>query len=336
MPFDRDKIKQAASELAAKGVFIGTSSWKYEGWLGQLHTPERYAEAPRKSSKPSDQDWFPGLQVESPPPMPPKFDKDAFKRDCLCEYAEVFKTVSVDAGYYKFPAVEYLQGLASHVPDDFRFGFKVTDSITFKKYPYGERHGAKAGQANADFLNADLFATAFLKPCAEIRPKIGLLMFEFSTFRPGDYQHVGEFIAHLDAFLDKLPQGWPYGIELRNKDWLTSEYFGCLAQHGVTHVFNNWEAMPTVGEQMALPDSRTNPRRVAARFLLKPGRKYEHAVNLFEPYERVKEPNADARAAGKALIAEGRNAGPDRKSFYYMNNRLEGNALETITAMLEP
>lgn len=40
--FDREKMKQAAAELAAKGVFVGTSSWKYEGWFGQLYTPSRY------------------------------------------------------------------------------------------------------------------------------------------------------------------------------------------------------------------------------------------------------------------------------------------------------
>jgi hypothetical protein len=28
--FDREKMKQITSELAAKGVFVGTSSWKYE------------------------------------------------------------------------------------------------------------------------------------------------------------------------------------------------------------------------------------------------------------------------------------------------------------------
>ena len=35
------------------------------------------------------------------------------------------------------------------------------------------------------------------------------------------------------------------------------------------------------------------------------------------------------------LIAEGEAAGPERKTFIYVNNRLEGNALETISAMLE-
>jgi hypothetical protein len=34
--FDREKIKQAVAELAPNGVFVGTSSWKYEGWFWQL------------------------------------------------------------------------------------------------------------------------------------------------------------------------------------------------------------------------------------------------------------------------------------------------------------
>jgi hypothetical protein len=94
--------------------------------------------------------------------------------------------------------------------------------------------------------------------------------------------------------------------------------------------------MPAVGEQMALPGSRTNPDLVADRFLLKPGRKYEQAVKAFEPYDSIKEKNPEARAAGKALIEEGKAAGPKRRTFIYVNNRLEGNAIATIAAMLEP
>jgi glycerate-2-kinase len=87
---------------------------------------------------------------------------------------------------------------------------------------------------------------------------------------------------------------------------------------------------------MALPGSRTNPDLVAARFLLKPGRKYEQAVKAFEPYDSIKEENPEARAAGRALIAEGKAAGPKRRTFIFVNNRLEGNALATIGAMLQP
>ena len=122
---------------------------------------------------------------------------------------------------------------------------------------------------------------------------------------------------------------------MRNKHWLRDEYFGCLTRHGVTHVFNSWDAMPPVSEQMALPGSRTNPELIAARFLLKPGRKYEDAVKAFQPYDKTKEVNEDARKAGAGMIVEGERYEPRRKTYIYVNNRLEGNALETISAMLE-
>jgi uncharacterized protein YecE (DUF72 family) len=308
MPFDRDRMRMKAVELAAKGVFIGTSSWKYPGWFGQLYTPARYE--------------YRG-----------KVAKTRFERDCLGEYAEVFKTVCVDAAYYDFPRQEYLQRLSDQVPDDFRFGFKVTDAFTVRRFPNLPRFGAKAGQLNQDFLNADLFATAFLAPCEAIRGKVGVLMFEFSRFWPADYEQGRDFVGDLDAFLGKLPKGWPYAIELRNQHWLREEYFGCLAQHGVAHVFNSWSAMPSVNEQMALPGSRTNPELLAARFLLKPGRKYEDAVKAFQPYDKTKEVNPEARQSMAKLVQEGVIT-PRRKTYIYVNNRLEGNALATIEAML--
>jgi hypothetical protein len=115
---------------------------------------------------------------------------------------------------------------------------------------------------------------------------------------------------------------------------LQPDYFACLARRGVTHVFNSWDAMPSVSEQMALPGSRTNPKLAAARFLLKPGRNYEEAVKTFRPYDKVKEPYPEARESAKALIAAGKTTEPDRKTFICVNNRLEGNALETISAMV--
>ena len=311
MPFDREQIKAKAAELAIRGVFVGTSSWKYEGWLNQLYTPGRYEYRGKVAQK-------------------------RFEQNCLSEYSEVFKTVCVDAAYYTFPSEKYLEGLVSQVPSDFRFGMKVTDEITVKKFPNLPRFGIRAGRPNENFLNADLFNRAFLKPCEKIRQNIGVLMFEFSRFYPSDYEHGRDFVADLDRFLGNLPKGWPYAIEMRNKNWLAPEYFACLAKHGIAHVFNSWDAMPPVSEQMALPGSRTNPDLLAARFLLKPGRKYEEAVRSFQPYSAIKEVNQDARKAIAALIklALAATGGDLVKALIFINNRLEGNALETIAAVL--
>ena len=103
------KLQQAVQQLARTNIFIGTSSWKYSSWCGLLYDEQRYA--------------YRG-----------KFAETRFERDCLAEYAEVFKTVCVDAAYYKFPSERYLNGLVSQVPEDFLFTFKVTDDITLKRF----------------------------------------------------------------------------------------------------------------------------------------------------------------------------------------------------------
>src|SRR5271166_3812189 len=126
MAFDRTEFAKAVQALAADNVLVGTSSWKYDGWCGMLYDRGRYE--------------YRG-----------KFAETRFKRNCLAEYAEVFKTVCVDAAYYTFPRPEYLQKLAEAVPEDFRFGFKVTDAVTIKKYPNLARFGAMASKPNPDF-----------------------------------------------------------------------------------------------------------------------------------------------------------------------------------------
>ena len=305
MDFDAKAMKPKLNELANAGVFIGTSSWKYEGWMGQLYSPERYE--------------YRG-----------KVAKSRFEAGCLEEYAETFSTVCVDAGYYRFPSEKYIAGLAGQVPADFKFGFKVTDEITIRKFPNHPRHGDRAGKLNENFLRAPLFIEAFLGPLSPCREKIGVIMFEFSRFYSGDFEKGRDFVAALDDFLGKLPSGWQYGVEIRNQEFLKPAYFETLRRHGVAHVFNSWTAMPEVQNQMALEGSFTADF-FASRLLLKPGRKYEEAVNSFSPYREIKEVHTPARAAIKALV----DRNPKRPSYIFVNNRLEGNALATIAATIQ-
>ena len=195
MSFARQDLAERAASLAAQGVYVGTSSWKYPGWCGMIYDPVRYE--------------YRG-----------KFAEARFKRNCLAEYAEVFKTVCVDAAYYAFPSQQYLEGMVNQTPDEFVFGLKVTDAITLKKFPNLSRFGARAGKPNENFLNAELFVKGFLGPCEAVRSAIGVLLFEFSRFGPGDYEHGREFLADLDRFLGQLPAGWPYAVEMRNRNWL--------------------------------------------------------------------------------------------------------------------
>jgi uncharacterized protein YecE (DUF72 family) len=303
-------MQAITAKLAGEGVFLGTSSWRYPGWRGQLYTDDRYI--------------FSG-----------SFSETRFERLCLAEYAEVFKTVCVDAAYYRFPDQRFLDQLFPQVPEDFRFAFKVTDTITLKLFPNVPRSGLRAGQPNPDFLNANLFASGFLGPCEPFREQLALLIFEFSRFSPADFARGRDFVEALDTFLSRLPPGWNYGVEIRNRNFLQPEYFAALARRGVAHIYNSWQAMPPLSEQIALPGSRTSPKFFGARLLLKPGRKYEEAVKLFSPYDQVRDAYPEGRAAGVKLIQDTRSRGGATKGFIYVNNRFEGNALETIASMVE-
>ncbi len=305
----REELRELAAAAASHGVLLGTSSWKYPGWMGQLYEEQRYL-------------WRGRIATTR------------FERDCLREYAEVLPTVCVDAAYYRFPDAGGLQALAEQVPAGFRFSFKVTEDITVKQFPRLPKHGAKAGMVNPHFLNAELFTSAFLQPCAAIRDYVGLLIFEFSPFHPKDFARGRDFVEALEVFLGQLPQGWNYGVEIRNRTFLHPEYFAMLARHGVTHVFNSWSAMPGVEEQWEMPGSITRPDCVAARLLLKPGRKYQQAVEAFSPYEKVQEPLPAVRAAAAKMVQRGQRLDAKGQTLIYVNNRLEGNALQTIRAVL--
>lgn len=299
-------LRDCVDRLAQEGTFIGTSSWKYPGWIGQLYSAERY-EVRRKVSK------------------------ERFEAECLSEYAETFRSVSVDAGYYQFPTPQYIEKLTSQVPDHFRFSFKVTDEITLKHFPKVSRHGEKAGKSNPHFLNAELFQNSFLVPLTPHRAKIGVLMFEFAAFSQRDFESGNQFVESLDQFLEQLPrEEWQFGVEIRNRTFLEPGYFALLRKHNVAHVFNSWTAMPPVDEQIQI-EGAFPADFFAARFLLKPGRTYEEAVKSFSPYQKTKEVQPAERKAIRELGLKKTRKG----SYIYVNNRLEGNALLTILRALE-
>ena len=299
--------------LAGQGVWIGTSSWKYPGWVGDLYDDQRYLVRGR-------------------------FSTARFERHCLEEYATVLPTVCVDAGFYRLPTRQWIDGLCGQVPGGFRFSFKVTDEITMKRFPALPRHGDRGGKPNPHFLDADLFAEAFLGPLAAHRAKTGLLIFEFTRLRSGDFARGRDFLAALDAFLGRLPGGWDYGVELRNPGLLRDEYFDLLRAHGVGHVYNHWQRMPGAGAQWAAHPPDLGRAPAGARFLLKPGRAYREAVAAFAPYDRVQDKQPAARAAAARMVTDALAQAAARQArplYAYVNNRLEGNALATIAAVLD-
>jgi uncharacterized protein YecE (DUF72 family) len=259
-----------------------------------------------------------------------KLSHAKFRDTCLTEYAEVFKTVCFDGGLYQFPKPELLKSYLSQVPEDFQMSIKVPEDITVRRFPKIPRNVVlnRAGKMYERFLNFPILEELFLAILEPFRKKIGTLIFSFSTFKDG--WELGEpFFEALDSFLSQLPKDWNYSVEVRNRNFLEPRYFQILRRHGVSHTFNSWMDMPSVNEQVQVPDSFTADFSTA-RFLLKPGRDYSEAVDTFEPYSEIKDPYPDARAALIDLLLTPAKPGRPNRRFLYVNNRLEGCALWTI------
>ena len=236
--FDRDRLHNKLEELARVGVFIGTSSWKYEGWCGQIYTRERYQTRGR-------------------------FSEARFAAECLAEYATVFPVVCGDFTFYQFPSEAYWRKLFTSAPATLQYALKVPEDITVKMFPGHPRYGLRAGQINESFLNAALFDSGFLEPLRPYRRQVAVLIFEFGGFSRKTYEEAGEFVAELDPFLSALPLDFRYAVEIRNEEFLGVEYFACLQRHGVAHVLNGWTRMPEIAEQMTMPDVYTADFTVA-------------------------------------------------------------------------
>lgn len=305
--FDRRRLAARLAVLASQNIFIGTSSWKYEGWLGQIYARDRYLTRGRFSQK-------------------------RFNDECLSEYAETFPIVCGDFSFYQFPSEQYWRKLFGSAPPKLQFAFKVPEDVTVKQFPRHPRYGARAGDDNSSFLDAPLFQSAFLDLLAPYQPRIAVLILEFGHLPKQCFADTGAFLETLDPFLAALPRDFRYAVEIRNPEFLSPEYFACLRSHGLAHVLNAWTRMPEIGVQMRLRDSDTGGFTVA-RALLRRGRAYEEAVAKFTPYLHVQDPNPETRDALRLLIARARDR--HEPSYIFVNNRLEGNAPETIEAITD-
>lgn len=306
--FDRAGLAGKLRALAAQNIYIGGSSWKYEGWLGQVYSRERYLSRGR-------------------------FSRRVFEAECLREYAETFPTVCGDFAFYQFPSQEFWRNLFARVPATFRFAFKVPEQITCKVFPSHARYGTEAGKQNGAFLDSRMLREMFLRPLLPYCQRTALLIFEFGAFAKRSFAELGEFLDRLDPFLAVLPPEFRYAVEIRNPEFLEKDYFACLRGHRVAHVYNAWSRMPELRHQMAIPDSMTADFLVS-RALLRHGRVYQDAVGLFAPYTETQDPNPEARESMRILIGRARE---NRQFlFLFVNNRLEGNAPLTILSLVEP
>lgn len=298
---DLSEFERLASRIPPS-VRFGTSTWNYPGWRGLVY----------------HRDYGP---------------KGAAAR-MLEEYAAfpLFRTVGIDSSYYGPPTEAVLRSYAEHSPPGFPFLSKVWSQLTVHTFTKAQDPG-RAGKVNPDFLNADLFMEEIYQPYQRhFADHTGPFIFEFQTLAKSSGIDAERFASRLDEFFSALPREGQFAVEIRNEEFLTPMYFAVLREHGVAHVFSSWTRMPPIGHQLDLPGSISGPF-IVARALLRPGRTYNEAVDVFAPYDRIREPNPKLRRDLVRLVeAAVRTRIP---AYLLVNNRAEGSAPLTIAAVAE-
>ncbi|NOT08959.1 MAG: DUF72 domain-containing protein [Gemmatimonadales bacterium] len=278
-------------------VYLGTSTWTYPGWKGMIYHQD-----------------YPATGASA---------------EMLAEYARcpLLTTVGIDSFFYRPPSLKTLREYADALPPDFRCVSKVWRELTI--HTFGREDKGRAGQTNPTFLDAARFTEEVWGPMqTAFAEHTGPFVFEFQSL---PRKATAAFLDHLEGFLDQLPAGGHYAIELRNPELLTAEYFAMLTRRGAGHVFNSWTRMPSIGMQLDLPGALAQPFAVA-RMLLRPGRQYAEAVDAFAPYDRIREPNPELRRDVVRIIDGATKV--QIPAYLLFNNRAEGNALITLAEVV--
>jgi uncharacterized protein YecE (DUF72 family) len=116
------------------------------------------------------------------------------QHDFLPRYAEVFNTVEGNTTFYALPAPDVVERWRDSVPDSFRFCFKFPRTITHDKL----------------LVECADEVREFIDRIAPLEHRLGTLMLQLPPrFGPGE-------LPRLATFVDSLPAGFQYAVELRH------------------------------------------------------------------------------------------------------------------------
>jgi uncharacterized protein YecE (DUF72 family) len=151
----------------------------------------------------------------------------------LSVYARAFTAVEVDSSFYAVPPASHFIGWRERTPDAFRFALKLPGEVTHEKRLRG----------------GDEVVRTFCKRAELLEEKLGVILVQLPPdFTPTDR-------AVLEAFLRRLPDGFRFCVEFRQRDWHTADVGDLLRSSDVG---------------LALSDGPWIPRDQVMREALKP------------------------------------------------------------------
>ena len=283
-----------------QGVRLGTSSWHFPGWRGIVWAD---------TVAPGD-----------------------LSRQGLAAYSQypLFSSVGIDRSFYAPLSPRQYAAYAEQVPERFRFVVKAPSLITSQWLP-GE--GAFRGSSNPQFLDSTYAIEQFVEPVrVGLGAKAGTLLFQFPPLGRTLTRSPERFIAQLQEFLGRLPQGPQYAVEVRDDRVITRRFFASLKEVGVRYCVGVHPRMPPVAAQAAAM-SGFGSGPLLVRWNLKSGYTYEEARNRFTPFDQLIDEDSATRDSIAQLCMATIAAG--HECTIIANNKAEGSAPLTLLKLAQ-
>ena len=135
----------------------------------------------------------------------------------LPAYAQHFDTVEVDSTYYRIPSESMVRNWRARTPAGFTFAAKFPQVITHEKVMQDCRDDV------AEFLHT----------MSLLEDRLGPLLLQFPYFNKKAFARPEDFLARLAPFLEELPAGFHYALEVRNKFWVNPRLLDLLRKKHV-------------------------------------------------------------------------------------------------------
>jgi uncharacterized protein YecE (DUF72 family) len=161
--------------------------------------------------------------------------------DFIAEYAKHFNTVEVDSTFYRSPSLALVRNWQARTPAGFLLAAKFPQVITHEKVL------VDCASELAEFLNA----------MDHLGDKLGPLLLQFPYFSKQAFPQPQEFFARLAKFLDQLPRGRAYAIELRNKYWINDRLLDLLRARKISLALIDHPWMTPIDQLVAKQDMVT-------------------------------------------------------------------------------
>ena len=297
-----------AARLPAR-LRLGTSSWSYPGWTGLVWDGE-YAES-------------------------------RLAREGLVAYARhpLMRSVSVDRSFYRPLSSAQYAAFAAQVPEGFRFVVKAPSAVTDALV---RDEGGRAVQPNPLFLDPTLAVREFAEPAlAGLGVKLGALVFQLSPLPAARLADLSALFAKLAAMLQALPSlsdTAPDGVvavQVRDAALLGPAFAGVLREAGATYCLGLDAKMPPIETQLPMLRALW-PGPLVCRWNLHRRHGaygYEKAQQLYEPFERIVDPDPETRATLARVARATAEAG--QSVLITIGNKAEGCAPASVAALAE-